>query len=110
MKQVWKFPLLMSSGPNYEIMMPAGAEILAVQAQCEEPCIWALVDPYQSPEVRRFCWVGTGIPFEWDKVTGHHVGTFQLAGGNFVGHLFELRQLPTRIDVLPRIDGSVSGP
>jgi hypothetical protein len=88
--RIWKYPLPMMTGPDYEIQMPAGAQILAVQAQYDVPTIWALVDPSQPPQNRRFSVVGTGHPFEWDGVTGHHIGTFQVAHGSFVGHLFEL--------------------
>ena len=90
--RVWKYPLSMTS-PNYEIPMPAGAQILDVQAQHDVPCLWALVDPTQPPETRRFVMVGTGHPFEWDGVEGEWVGTFQLMGGAFVVHLFELQHI-----------------
>lgn len=94
---IWKYPLSMTSG-NYEIAMPAGAAILAVQAQHDVPCIWALVNPALPTEIRRFVMVATGQPFSMNGVTGQHVGTFQLMGGSFVAHLFELA----------RIDGEVA--
>ena len=94
MRAVWKYPLDMLKS-QHDVPMPARAEILAVQTQTEVPCIWALVDPSQPPESRRFVIVGTGHPFEFDGVTAHHVGTFQLMGGSFIGHLFELRPPPS---------------
>ena len=68
--------------------MPYGAEVLCVQTQDNRPNIWAKVSPNLVKEKRVFRIFGTGHPISDDaKLT--YVGTFQLVGGTFVGHLFE---------------------
>ena len=82
---IWKFPLFVSDEQSVD--MPADAAILAVQVQNGVPCIWALVGPSFAPEPRTFRMVGTGHEFDGN---GKHVGTFQLASGALVFHLFEM--------------------
>ena len=75
----------------FSLDLPAGAKILTVQAQHEEPQIWALVDPGQQSKVRHnFRVSGTGHDIKENKDGLSYIGTFQLAGGNFIGHLFEV--------------------
>ena len=85
-KTIWKFPFEVTD--EIKIRMPKGAEILTVEAQGSSPCIWALVDPDASMEVVTFRVYGTGHPVETMNIE-EHVGTFQLEGGAFVGHLFK---------------------
>ena len=68
------------------VRMPKGAKILSVQNQREEVCIWAEVDPDAHQTIRRIAIHGTG-----HTVTpgGQFVGTFQLSGGDFVGHVYD---------------------
>lgn len=84
---IWKFVFNVSD--RFTILMPEGAEILAVQTQNETPCVWARVNPSAPLVGRDFAVFGTGheVP---DDVAYAHVGTFQLHGGTFVGHLFEV--------------------
>lgn len=90
---IYKYPFDVTD--DIEIPMPIGAEVLAVQVQVtprgEMPCIWARVDPSDETEVRHFRLVGTGheVP-EFGDATLNYVGTFQMIGGAFVGHLFEV--------------------
>lgn len=72
-KVIWKFPLL------DKIEMPAGAEVLSVQMQHGQACLWAVVDPAAQRETRRFCIHGTGSGFDHDH--GRFVGTFQMDEG-----------------------------
>jgi hypothetical protein len=84
-KSIWKYPLNLVSEQSVD--MPQGAQMLTVQMQHEQPHIWALVDP-ASPKVGRFVMIygtGHGIPDD----TGRYVGTFQLADGDLVFHVFE---------------------
>tara|TARA_R110000803_G_scaffold20201_16_gene52282 strand:- start:539 stop:799 length:261 start_codon:yes stop_codon:yes gene_type:complete len=69
------------------IAMPRGARVLSVDVQRGAPCMWALVDPDELPLNRKFAVYGTGHPM--DQV-GEFVGTFQMAGGLLVFHLFEV--------------------
>jgi len=73
---------------NFDLELPKDAEILAVQAQYNEPQMWVLLNTDKSFTVRHFTVCGTGHQVE---LIGSHkyIGTFQLHGGSFVGHLFE---------------------
>jgi hypothetical protein len=89
-RAVWKWPIPMEV--DFEIVMPKGAELLTVQTQYagdpgESPGLWALVDPDAPRETRRFQMVGTGHREVGDLT---YVGTFQVTGGSFVGHVFEV--------------------
>jgi hypothetical protein len=86
---VWKYVISRSAIGAGEVAfpMPAGAEVLTVQAKGDSGVLWALVDPAASKETRRFRVVPTGGPpselkAEW------YVGTFQL--GWTVWHVFEV--------------------
>lgn len=90
-RAVWKWPLPMEV--RFALDMPVGAQILTVQTQHaggpgEQPTMWALVDPDATTERRHFQLLGTGHREMRDEPT--YVGTFQLTGGTFVGHVFEV--------------------
>lgn len=85
MSAIWKY--LVEVADRFEIDMPDGARVLCVQVQHDHPQIWAMVDPGAPVITRRFRVVGTGHRIE--EPIGQYVGTFQLYGGEFVGHLFE---------------------
>jgi len=89
MRTIWKFPLAVADFQTVD--MPIGAEVLAVQPQREQVCLWAKVDPSRDKERRGFWIIGTGHPIEDDRERniGRHVGTFQLHGGALVFHVFE---------------------
>lgn len=85
MSVIYKYPLVVDG--SQDIRMPEGARILCVQVQRETPCIWAAVDA--NPHVlRRLRILPTGGAFD-EEVFGTYVGTFQLSGGDFIGHLFD---------------------
>ena len=69
--------------------MPKGAQILSVQAQGENAQLWTLCDPSAPPEMRHFAIYGTGNPI--DGAPGSYIGTYQIMGGRFVGHVFEVQ-------------------
>lgn len=85
-KQIWKYPFEVSG--RFSILIPKDAQILSVQTQNETPCIWALVNIEAKDEERDFTIIGTGHPVEVLPEM-KFIGTFQLEGGTFVGHLFE---------------------
>lgn len=85
MKTIWKFPFTPQA--NITIIMPARAQIIAVDVQHEQPCIWAIVEPRNPSAARHFVLRGTGHPF--DGREGEYVGTFQMHNGDLVFHLFE---------------------
>ena len=82
---VWKYTLLRTD--HQVIFMPPPAAILTVAIQHGEPQLWALVDPneFASQDVDIFT-VGTGHPTP--KASWTYIGSYQLEGGYFVGHVF----------------------
>lgn len=89
-KVIYKYKLMVVDQNLIE--MPKGAIILSVQAQENEPVIWALVNPKNKLEQREFRIFGTGNPLPSDIMNFIYIGTFQIEtlGGLFVGHLHEL--------------------
>lgn len=87
-KTIWKFPLQVAD--RQSIKMPIGAEILTVQTQNEEPCLWALVDPKAETESRYIEIFGTGHKVCYDMgVSRKYISTFQMGDGRLVFHVFE---------------------
>lgn len=85
--QVWKYKIPIKDAT--EIEMPKGARIVHVDIQYGEPCLWALVNPQADKETRYIRVAGTGHEVSPED-TMDHLGTFMLAGGTFVGHVFEM--------------------
>lgn len=87
MKTIWKYNLFTTD--LQFISMPQGAEILCVQAQFDSPVIWAIVDSKeQNYESRSIAIYGTGNPVP--EIKQKYIGTYQILGGSFVGHVFEI--------------------
>jgi hypothetical protein len=82
MNRIYKYPVLTS------IRMPKSAQILTVQNQRGEPCLWALCNPDEETETRFFRVYGTG-----DGVNPAHryISTWQ--SGPFIWHLFETTRM-----------------
>jgi hypothetical protein len=83
-RTIWKFPLDVTD--EQLVSMPAVAEILTVQAQGDQPYLWAMVDPAQPRQFREIVTRGTGHPVP-DR-PGTYVGTYQLHGGGLIYHVF----------------------
>lgn len=87
--RVHKYPVPITD--RFTLALPQWAQILDVQAQGSDAMLWALVAPDEEPEERRFRLVGTGHPIDADERWWlNPIGTFQLAGGALVFHLFEV--------------------
>lgn len=89
MKTIWKFSLDVTGSQRIE--MPKGAQILTVQSQHDQACIWAIVDVCDGceTEMRTFEIHGTGNPLPQEPgIDRPYVGTFQQSP--FVWHLFEV--------------------
>lgn len=84
-KTIWKFPILVHD--EQDIVMPQGADILWVDNQQGQPCIWAQVDPDAPRAPKRIRIFGTGDPMP-DEL-GDYVGTFMMKDGALVFHLYE---------------------
>jgi hypothetical protein len=87
MHSIWKYVVNLGATT---VSMPIGAKVLTVAMQYESLCVWALVDPLADREVRRFMVFGTGHPIEVPDTRLIYVGTIQLQGGAFIGHVFEV--------------------
>lgn len=86
MQTIHKYMLGLYPTDTTVLRMPVGARIIAVQVQHDRPCVWAVVDADAALETRTLRIVGTGHPLgAW---SAYH-GTFQLAGGDLVFHVFE---------------------
>ena len=89
MQTVYKYPVPVVD--YFTLRMPPGARVLTVQVQREQPQIWALVDANVSfTENRNFRLTGTGHPIQEEEDSLVWVGTFQLAQGGLVFHVFEI--------------------
>lgn len=82
MAEVWKFPIV--PGESW-ITMPARAELLYVDTQGGEPFVWARVDPTARLVQRYVVTYGTGHDIDGSP---DYVGSFQLANGALVFHVF----------------------
>lgn len=89
MKAVYKY-LLPPFESEFEMQLPMGAKLLSVQSQHGRVHLWALVD--QNAPLARFTFrlVTTGRVIENnDPLHGmDFLGTFQLRGGNHIGHVW----------------------
>lgn len=89
MNTIYKYPFEVTGVQG--ISMPFGAEILTVQTQRDQICLWALVDA-EAPmvEEREFVVFGTGHPISDDlKDRLKYIGTTMTGNGSFVWHVFE---------------------
>lgn len=90
-KTIFKYTLQITGLQT--IAMPKNSEILCVQEQRNEGHLWAIVDENMPLEDRIFEIIGTGHPLEDNsdpELIRSYVGTFQVNGGQFVWHVFEL--------------------
>lgn len=85
-KTIWKYRLKVTDEQLLE--MPIGAEILTVQVQDGEPCLWALVDPDAVRENRKIYIFGTGNPLLNSISILKYISTFQQLSGKLVWHVF----------------------
>ena len=86
--RVWKFPLLWVEA-NQD--MPVAAQIIYVGMDpgSDHIALWAIVDPEQPMETRRFAILATGASLHDPE---RHVGS--VIDGNYVWHVFETPPIP----------------
>ena len=87
MKTIYKYTLI-EGVIEQELLVQKGVKILAVQAQHNQPRLWALVDPQEAEtETLRLVTRGTGHRHDdWDNLK--YLGSYQTERGTFVGHVF----------------------
>ena len=84
MRKIYKYQIEVTD--EQLVTMPAGAQILTVQAQGDRLCLWAVVS-LGSPEEKRVIQIyGTGMDFPKHKKCTY-IATVQMDG--FVWHVFE---------------------
>lgn len=83
---VHKYPVQMQA--EFTVELPRGAEFLSVHEQNGEPQMWFRVDTSRELAKQVFSIVGTGHPIAPELSSLPHLGTFQVAGGSLVFHLF----------------------
>lgn len=84
--KIYKYTLAVQHYQAVEI--PEDSVVLCVQVQHGVPQLWVLIgngDPVKR-EIRTLM---TGPEYDNSEAHGRYVGTYQLDGGNFVGHVFE---------------------
>jgi hypothetical protein len=87
-KTIWKFQFEVAD--IFVIEMPKDAEILTIQSQNGNPCMWALVNPEEEKEERHFEMYGTGHDIYYDMgVDRQYIGSFQMLSGDLIFHIFE---------------------
>ena len=75
---------------HVSIMLPRGAQILSVQFQCGEFCLWALVDPDAQMELRNFLFAGTGEELFEAPENLQFIETLQMEHRSLLRHFFEI--------------------
>ena len=85
---VWKYPLATVSDQLLEV--PGEATPLSVAVQFGELCLWVLVDPEKGRGPVHIKIFGTGQPISEGGL--QFIGTYQLYDGNFVGHVFVVKE------------------
>lgn len=86
--RILKYPLMVQD--IQEIEMPSDSNILCVQAQLDTPVIWAEVQDEDNMTKIKFLTVVTGITMPAIQCTKNYIGTYQLHGGKFIGHVYLL--------------------
>lgn len=95
-RAVWKYPMGEWTTGMFSTEMPVGAEVLSLEWQHDDLCMWALVNPDAPKEQRHFVVVGTGHEYTSPNHQGAaltregYVGMFQYAGGDLIFHVFEV--------------------
>lgn len=88
MLTIFKYPIALQD--EFELDLPAGADFLHLDVQHGQPQMWFRVDAdIDVPAVpRKFAVVGTGNRLPIGYESAPHLGSFQLANGQLVFHVF----------------------
>lgn len=90
METIWKYQFKIEE--DFSIEMPSGAEILSVQMQGKNPCIWVKIFEFEKHLLRkrRFQLFGTGHTIPVIPEQRKYLATFQFST-TLVLHLFEVK-------------------
>jgi len=86
-KSIWKFPIKIED--EQSVLMPKDSELLSVQVQHGQICIWALVNIEAITVKRIIKMAGTGHDLTNRVPLGPFLGTVQVNGGQFIFHVFD---------------------
>ena len=89
--KIYKYRLELTD--RQTISLPVRAELLDVQIQNGQLCLWAMVEPDAPKTSCEIEIIGTGHEmdhFNEEDLVRHHLATIQTQGGAFVWHVFEL--------------------
>lgn len=82
---IWKYKVQ----PEFKLDLPVDAQVLSVNVQHDRPQMWVLLDA-EAPKVeRQFISIATGERIGMEPL--RYIGTFLIANGMLVFHLFEVR-------------------
>lgn len=86
-QEIWKYELNLG---RTTLHIPMGGQVLCMQTQFTQPCIWVLVYPDEQKEERYFEVYGTGHKIQNDiGVERKYIGTYQAESGLYIFHVFE---------------------
>jgi hypothetical protein len=88
MSKIWKYEVEIKD--HFEVVMPVLSKPLCVMVQYGTPQMWVQVTPSDQTSIRRFRLAGTGHEINEYEGTHKYIGSFQLANGDLVFHLFEI--------------------
>lgn len=89
MRAIWKWTL--QTIDEQTLRIPNGAEFLAIQVQNLRPVLWGHVEATNELENIRLITYGTGHITRLED-GDEYLGTYQLLGGQFVGHVFKAKE------------------
>jgi len=81
------FKYILSIQDEQYLFVEEGAMFLTVQVQHRQPVLWAVVNAMAETVERKVYIRGTGHEMG-EAESGQYVGTFQIEGGAFIGHVF----------------------
>jgi len=90
MLTVFKYPAVMND--EFSIRMPYDSKILKAENQHGQLCLWVLVNTECQEENRTFLLTGTGHAISYEMSEIDFISTFQMRGGSFVFHVFEIKK------------------
>lgn len=91
-KQILKWTAKPAEAGLFDLELPNGTEIVAVQNQNEKIAIWGLVSPEEIENTvrRTFELRHTGDAFDFVAGQKRYLSTLQFEEGNYVIHIFEI--------------------
>ena len=86
MNTIWKYIIKVQD--HQTISMPKDSQIIDVQVQHGDLCLWAIVDPNAELSDTKIMIKGTGHPFDKSKIA-KYIGTVQMYNDDLVLHIFK---------------------